>query len=304
MNWFYLALIAPLFWSVANYIDKYLLSKYVKNGGIGSLILFSCFFALVALPIIYILENGVVSISITDITLLIVVGVANTLGVLFYLYALNEDETSVIVPLFQLTPIFGFIFSYFLFGEILNLKQVAATIFIIVGAMMVSVRFTNHGIKMKFKVLMLMSGCTILFGLHGSLFKMVASRENFMVSLFWEYIGLLLAGVILFTVFKSYRIQFIEMIKNNTRLILSLNMLNEILVLLGNMITAMSFTLAPVTLVLAVGNFQPLFAILIGLVLSIFFPNIEREDIQLSNLIYKLISVCIIVLGGYLLSVS
>ena len=34
MNWFFVALIAPILFSVSNYIDKFLLSRYFKKGAV------------------------------------------------------------------------------------------------------------------------------------------------------------------------------------------------------------------------------------------------------------------------------
>lgn len=40
MTWFFIALIGPALWSMGNHIDKYLLQKYLRGGGIGALIIF------------------------------------------------------------------------------------------------------------------------------------------------------------------------------------------------------------------------------------------------------------------------
>ena len=44
MQWFFIALIGPLMYALTNHIDKILLEKYFKNGGIGTILLFNSLF--------------------------------------------------------------------------------------------------------------------------------------------------------------------------------------------------------------------------------------------------------------------
>ena len=303
MNWFYAALLAPLLFAIANYIDKYLLSKYIRGGGIGSLIIFSCLFSVFVIPIILLLYPTVLSVGIIDIILLVFVGILNTLGVLLYLYALNRDEASIVVPLMQITPVFGLLFSFILFRETINGGQALSAILIIFGAILLSLDFTRKKIEFKYITILYMSFSTMSFGLHGSIFKLVAVKENFILSFFWEYVGLLIVGIFFLFFVEKYRNEFFELLRNNPRQIFFLNITNESIVFIGNAITAYSFTVAPVSLVLAVSGYQPLFILIIGVTLTLFFPNIVKEDIKIHHLSYKFVAILLIISGGYLLNI-
>src|SRR3990167_8405434 len=115
--WFFIALIPPLVHASVNHIDKHLISKYLKGGEVGSLVLFSALFAVVALPIIVWMDPAVVSISQNDAVLLMINGGLLVGAYICYFYALNKDEASIVVPLFQLVPLFGFGLGYFFLGE-------------------------------------------------------------------------------------------------------------------------------------------------------------------------------------------
>jgi len=52
MNWFLIALIAPIVWSIVNHIDKYMLSKYLKERGLGALLIFSALSSVIILPFV------------------------------------------------------------------------------------------------------------------------------------------------------------------------------------------------------------------------------------------------------------
>lgn len=304
MNWFYLSLIPPFLFSVANHIDKYLLSRYIKSGSVGALVIFSCLFSIFILPIYFYFRPDVIEVSSTDIVLLIIVGIINTLGVLFYLTALSRDDASIVVPLIQLTPVSGYVFSFLFFGETITNTQFLAAMFILVGSIMLCFSFSSGVLVFKLKTVVYMLTSTILFGLHGALFKFVTISENFIKSFFWEYVGLLITGVCFFVFYRRFRSDFLSLLKNNKFSVFLINSANETIVFLGNIIVALCLTLAPVSLVLAVGSLQSLFVFILGLLIYVLFPNISKEDSGLGYLSYKILSIVIIVFGGYLMSVA
>ena len=73
MNWFFIALIAPFLYAITNHIDKYLISKYIKEGKVGALIMFSALFGIFALPIILVINPMVLNISLWQIIILVVI---------------------------------------------------------------------------------------------------------------------------------------------------------------------------------------------------------------------------------------
>ena len=107
MTWFFLALVGPIMYALTNHIDKILLEKYFKNGGVGTLILFSSLLSALALPFIFFADQTIFNLDIKSIIALAVVGILNVIVLWLYLLALNDEEASITVVFYQLVPVFG-----------------------------------------------------------------------------------------------------------------------------------------------------------------------------------------------------
>ena len=120
-----------------------------------------------------------------------------------YLVALKDDETSLIVPLFQLIPVFSYLFGYFILGETLNIPQILGGVLIISGSFLLS--FHPHKNKVAFhrKVFFLMMLSSVFISLSSVIFKAVAIEHDFTGALFWEYIGQMFFGIVLFVFFPE-----------------------------------------------------------------------------------------------------
>jgi uncharacterized membrane protein len=113
MNWFLIALIGPLLWSIVNHLDKFLLNKYFKGGGTGSLLIFSSLIGIFMLPIFYFINPNILNVSFNNVLILLLINIPYVLYILFYLYALDKDEASIVVPLFQMIPVLGYFLGFF-----------------------------------------------------------------------------------------------------------------------------------------------------------------------------------------------
>ena len=109
MSWFLVALIPPILYATGNYIDKALLSKWIKGGGVGAIVLFSCFLGILTLPVIYVIEPGVFSIPPLVASIMAINGALTVVAVLCYLHAIEFDEITAVVPILQLSPVFTFL---------------------------------------------------------------------------------------------------------------------------------------------------------------------------------------------------
>lgn len=297
-----LAALAPLLWAFNNHIDKYLVAKYFNGGGVGGLMIFSSFFSIVLLPIIIFFDRTAFQVGWQGALILLTAGLANAFAIYFYLLALNEDESSVVVPFMQLIPVFAFIFGFFLLGESLTLKQIIGGLIIILGASILSIEaVADEPLRVKIKIVLLMVAHSALFALYTVFFKLVSLDDGFWTGAFWEAIGLIISGLIFFAV-KSYRQEFFQVFKENTKAILGLNLANESITILGNWITMFAALLAPVALVSLIAGYQPLFVFIIGIIITVFWPKIAQEDISRRALIQKGVAIFIVILGTYFLS--
>lgn len=305
MSWFFLALVGPFLYAVTNYIDKVLLEKYFKQGGVGTLLIFSGLLSVLALPVLYYLDPTPFAVGPANIAVLAFVGVLHALVLFFYLKALETEEVSITVIFYQLVPVFGLGLGYLILGETLSTLELVAMAVIILGTSIVSFEVdAENRFRMRKKTMFYMVSASACWALGSVIFKAVALEEDVARSLFWEHLMLTVIGAGLFLFVRSYRKHFLAAIRKNSVPILSLNVLNESLFMLGNVVFSFAYMLAPVALVLLGESYQPLFALMIGVFLTLTFPHIIKEKIHVRHLWQKGFAIAVTGLGTYLLFIA
>lgn len=295
------ALIAPLLYAFSNHIDKILLERYFKEGGVGTLMLFSSLLSLLALPVIFFLDPTVFQTDVVEIGILAVVGMLNLLLLWAYFQAMSNDEPTVVIIFYQLVPVIGLVMGYFVLGETITGIQTVAMVLVVVGATVMTIATDEDGkIVLRLKTIALMLVASFCWAGELTLFKMVALEENVLRSLFWEGFWLMIFGVVLFTTVGHYRRSFLKALKVNSAPILGLNVLNESFYIVGNAAASFVVVLIPVALNLLMNSFQPFFVFLIGILLNWFMPGASTEASG-SRLPQKIVAIVLTGIGAYLL---
>jgi len=172
MSWFFIALIGPLLYAITNHIDKVLLEKYFKEGGVGTLMLFSSLVSIFVLPIIIFIEPTALSVDKINIFILAIVSLLYIMVLWFYLLALKEEEASIVIVFYQLVPVFGLILGYFILGETLSQTQLIAMAVIIFGTTIVSFEMdAENKFKLRKKTIALMLSASLFWALGSVIFK-------------------------------------------------------------------------------------------------------------------------------------
>lgn len=302
MTWFFLALVAPLLYSFTNFIDKILLERYFKVGGVGTLIIFSALLSVLAIPIIYLADPTVLSVEKGNIALLALVGLLDIAILWLYLVALRGDEPSIIIVFYQLVPVLALGLGYIFLGETLTQIQLLAMAIIILGTTFVSFEVDErNNFKLRTRTIVFMTLAAFAWALESVLFKVVALEEDVWRSLFWEHVMLVFVGLIIFIFITTYRNHFLEAIRANSINIFSLNVLNESLYMIGNIVVAFAVMLAPVALILLGNSFQNVFVLILGVLFTLLLPGIYREKIGKRQMIQKVLAIIITGIGTYLL---
>ncbi|MFA6250488.1 MAG: EamA family transporter [Candidatus Shapirobacteria bacterium] len=227
------------------------------------------------------------------------------LAILPYYYALQKDEASICVPLFQLIPVFSYVLAYLVLGETLVIYQILGGVFIVGGAIGISLDLSD-GKKIKFKkeVFWLMMLSSVIFALNFLFFKYFAIQSNFWFTSFWEYVGFAIFAVLIMLFVKSYRAQFVDVLRNNKVTVLGLNGANEIINIIAKISFNFASLLTPVTLVWVVNGLQPFFVFVYGVLLTLFFPKISQENISKKVLSQKLLAIIVMFIGAYIINRS
>jgi hypothetical protein len=221
-------------------------------------------------------------------------------AMLFYLRALQSEEASAVAPFFQLSTIFTLLLAYVFLRERLGLLQLTGVALIVLGALSVS---GNGGAMLQrsnMRLLFLMTCATFIVALSSVLFKFFAVEDSFWGTTFWTLVGEGIFGAAVLLIPGYYR-QFESLFKRSPGAVIGINLANELINLGGGLSVRFATLLAPVALVSAVSSTTTLFVFAFGVLLTLFFPKLGREDLTARNL-WRKAAAAVLVTGGVMLA--
>jgi drug/metabolite transporter (DMT)-like permease len=296
VSWVVFAFSGPVLWAISVHLDKYLVERFFKESNVAVMLLFTAFIGTLLLPFIWLYEPSVTAPGARSIAFIILSGLLYMGAMLLYLQALQTEDASVVAPYFQASPLFGFGLAYLALGETLSARQLAGGGMIVLGALIVSVRFKYGARLFKTRLAMLMLSCGFTSALGGLIFKIYAIDVEFWTTTFWMYVGEALFGCALLAV-PAYRRQLAATLRVNTAALLSINGSNELINLGGGLGNRYALMFAPLSLVQAIGSTTTLFVFAFGVVLSLFWPGVIREDLSGGELVRKGLAALLVAAG-------
>lgn len=297
-SWLFLAILAYLVYSATNFMDKFLIEKLIKNP-IGIVILDGFLYLFLGVIIFFIAGGHFLPLN--QALMLIFAGIFLTFYLLPYFKALQLEDTSRVVSLFQFYPIFTLILSFTLLHEKLNSSEFIGFIFITLGGFILGIeKFTIKIFSLR-KAFFLMIASSFLYSLSNIIFKFVSSN-NFWVNFSYLTIGSA-TGCFLLLIKKENRIILKTQINALNLKLTVILLINSLLNLLAEFLAFLAISLGPVALVSAVNGIQPFIVLIYGLILTLFFPKIIKEDIKKDTLVIKLFSALILFIGIYFISI-
>lgn len=294
MNWIFFSLIAPLFWTGSNFIDKFVLDRHSK--GVADYLFFS---TITNLPICAALITLFGWPHLThDAWIPLMVGIFVVLSYGFYARALQVGDTTRIVLLYKLIPVLTLTLAFLLLGQKLSPRELVGFFVILAGALAVS----QDGKRGRFMagfgwilIAMLMwAGLTLLtdYGLTTMDYWHFAIIESF---------GSAVAGAMLFIV-PSVRRSVVAGLQGASRRKYGWFTINNLIDFAGHLSINKAFALAPSAgLVTVVMQVQSAYAIAMGALLTILLPGVVKEDISVRGLLKKSIAALIMFGGIYIL---
>jgi uncharacterized membrane protein len=296
LSWLVFAFSGPVLWAISVHLDKYLVERFFKHSDVSVLLVFTAFVGLLLLPFIWWFKPDVIAPGVGSIVVIMMSGILYMGAMLLYLQALQTEEASVVAPFFQASPLFGYVLAYLVLGETLSGRQMAGGALIVLGAVIVSLRFGRVGRGFKLRLALLMLACGFALALSNLIFKMFAIEVEFWTTTFWMFVGEAVFGAALLCV-PSYRRQFLDLLRNNTAALLSINGSNELINLGGGLGNRYALLFAPLSIVQAIGSTTTLFVFAFGILLSVFFPRFSREDLSGRELAQKGIAAAFVAAG-------
>ena len=294
-----LAAVAPLIWAIVNHIDHYAVEKYMQGRDPGALILFTGLAAYIMGAALYF--SGRVHLLPLHTSILMIGGGAMLIfSYIPYLYAMAKDEASNVAPLFQLITPISYIFALVFLGEHVGLLPSLAGSLIFFGALILSFDFKRF--RMKGRSFLLMLFASVMIAGNVVIFKYFAIETSFWSTAFYDLVGAAAGGTLLFLCVGRYRRTFYDVVLQHRHNVVGVNLVAEILSILSRLINGFVSLLLPIAIVQFVNGLQPLFIMLIGILLTVFLPGISKESITRDSLIQKGIAALFMVAGFALLS--
>ena len=296
-----LAAIAAFLFASTNHIDKYLISKAVKNADYKALILVSTIIAGSVMSIIYLFVcNFQLSFDWQSILILFANSAIYTLANIVWFKALDRDDTTIIVIMFQLIPVFVLLLSPLLIAnQDIHPIQLLGCAIVTTAAIAVTFepdkkKFSKH----KLVTLALMTFVSLAYAVWFVIERFVNQNHDFNQTTLWSNITLFAVGILIFVFLKPFRKSFTKMLYTNGVKVIGLNLVNELFNSFGGVLTTFAETLASVALVSFTGQgIQPFAVMILGILITKFFPKIGKEDVTKREIIKRIITVIICIIG-------
>ena len=296
-----LAIIAAVFYAATNHIDKYLISTAVKNADYRALILVSTIIAGGVMAIIYsFVCNFELTFDIPSILLLLFNSALYTVANIFWFKALDRDDTTIVVIMFQLIPVFMLLLSpLILQDQHINPLQLVGGLLITLAAVFLTYEPTHKKFnKEKLITLAIMAFVSLAYAIWFIIEGRINQEHDFNQTILWSNITLFIVGIFIFIFIKSFRKSFSKMLKTNGPKVIGLNLVNEMLNSFGGVLSTFAGTMASVALVSFVTQgVQPFAVMLMGILITRLFPKIEKEKITKTDIIKRVATIIVCMVG-------
>lgn len=300
MEWLLFALVGPLFWAISNFIDKYAIEKVTKGiadyaffGGIGAILVITF------VPLFF--DITVPSLRVLAITAL--GGFLLNYTYMLYGFTLDRADTSRVIPIFQLRSPIVLIFGMLILGEYLTMQQTVAFGVMLTGAILLALDFELIH-RPKFNL-------WSLFAFFATVsFAAVLLINNYSVdnldipSVLVYFDAGFLAASASFLLVPRWRRQIAEGLRTATWKKVALFTVNDLADEAGQLSSKLALATAPAAALVAVAQgIQSFYIIVGGLVLTLWFPHIIKEEIHSRALAQKFVGAAVIFAGVVLLNV-
>lgn len=287
------ALIPPFLDSVINYLDKFLLSKY--NVSSTALTIYSGFFALLSGIIVFLF----IELDVADLETMAILTASGFMGVLIllaYFKALTLNEASRVASLFQLNPVLVLPLSAVVLEEDLLFKQYVGGFLIIASGFMLSIQKLHGGVFKINKAFWYMLLASFFSAMVYISFKLGVKELGFWSAIPYEGMGSGLASLCILLYGNNLKNLKKEMKKISKKVFVYLT-ISEIIYRSSRLSFYFALSLIPAAIVAVLQGFQPLFLLIEGIILSLWFPHIIKEVVTKGTVGIKVVAVVGIFIG-------
>ncbi len=294
-NWLLLALIAPFLWALVVLIDDNLLRKVYRSAGFGAMVagLFGIF------PFLYLgITNDTYTLEPKVLAAAIVSGILTVAFYYCYFKALGSEEPSTTIAMLNLMPVFVVVLAAVFLHESLLTKQ-----YIGIGIIVLTSTYLGIMSARKFKLNnaagYVIAGSLVYAG-ASILAKYAYEQANFRTVYPWISFGFFIAGTTIF-IFGRHSKEAKRIAKKAGIALVVIMFSIEVLNFGAEFTQGLAISRGPVSVIRAIEGIQPLYMLLLAVVLGPFLRNFFREQID-KNFPKKVIVMLAMIAGLYLIA--
>ena len=295
MVWLGFALLAPLMWAIGNVVDKYAISKWLKDPTV--LLVFFGFAGFLAAVGIYIFK-GFGAIPPIGIISALAAGAIYSFANLCYYRALQWEEVSRVIPIIYLDPLFTALFSAFFLKEIFSPLKYGAVLLIVLGSLLIAYR-SGRGLSFSKGILLAFCGA-FFYAVINTLYKFSLGYSDWWT--IYSYVRFGAFAVSLPMAFRQRReIWRLVTIQSSGFVVVGVN---SIIAQLGVIFFTVALSLGYATLTTSLSVLQPLFVLIFISLVSLVSGKVMAEELNKKIFIQKFCAILLMILGVFIIARS
>lgn len=282
MPWYVFVLFSSALFGMNNLIEKYVVDKHIDNP--MTLTIVGCFLSGLIGLFLFIFFPNLRQINNNQSFLLLISGALGVFYLLPYYKALKLEDASTVVPLFHFEYIFVLVFGAIFLKEYLTIKQIIGLIVILVSSLFLGCKDIRKILKPR-KSFWLMMVASLMIVLSMIVFKGVVNNYGFLTGMTYSLLGGGLTGVILLCIPKYRK----DAMGVNYKLLGPILLLDDAIDMVARFCGRYAIMLTMVAYVEVFSSIQSFFILIYGIILTLLFPKIIKEDISLAMIVNKII---------------
>ncbi len=300
MTWLLLALLATLFYSATNIIDKHLIDRRFQNISATTITSLAALSGIPFLVILLVVNHfSYPSFSTTAYGFL--AGWLVLAAYQLYYMSLRHADAALITSLYQFILPFNYLLGLVFLKESITTTQVVGLLLIVCAATVTAAEEREGAWKLRLKVLLLMIIASLLISVSDLVFKKAAHETPFLQLATAEYLSTIVAGSILLVLPKVRK--ELMLLRGSYGKVLTITQSNEILNLGGMLALRFALTLGPIALVQGIMGAQPIVVLIMAMLLSTLFPHLRQHTKKSQKkLSVELAAMLVLMVGGFLVA--
>ena len=298
MSWFYLALLAPFLYAIVVLIDDNLLRSIYKGPYLAAAS--SGIFG--AMPLISLFFLDLTTITNLQAGLMILAGFLTCVYYFFYFKSLDVESPSIVIAMLGLVPATLPLLAYFLLDERLTSAQLIGFTIVLIASLLLAMTEIK---KFKFSAALLPVLVVVaILDATSLLTKYVYDSSAFYPAFMCFSLGLGIGGIYFALImFFDTKKHDLSIFKKSIHKLFVIFVVVELLAVAADFTSNLAVSRGAVSLVRVVEGIQPMYMLLMALLLYPLSPKHFREAAE-GQLVKKFTLMAIITAGLYIIGTS